>query len=433
MDLVNHISSEINLLTNEAENCKFLLAVSGGMDSMVLMHCFKKLNLNFEVAHFNYQLRGEESDGDEKLVRDNCKNQNTTFHFNTTDTNSWCEERGLSIQEGARELRYNWFLELMEKEKFDFIITAHHANDTIETFFINLLRGAGIKGLSGIPQKNNQIIRPLLKVKRTDIENFAQLKNIEYRDDSSNSSLKYKRNFIRHKIIPELLTLDSNADNSILQSMDLLHQTNEYLEKKIEEDLGKITTIHGDQIIIKIEEELSQIVLYHALKKQGFNSSQVNNIFQNRKVGSKFYSKSHQLVIDRNQLIINKITSDTAQEFFIKETGTYTTPFKINISKEAIPLSLETSQNIALLDADKLEFPLTIRKWQEGDWFIPLGMEGKKKLSDYFIDNKFSRFEKEQIWVLVCKDEIAWIIGNRIDNRFKITKQSKNVIRFVTE
>jgi len=432
MTIVNTISTELEKLIPSYSSKKYILAVSGGVDSMVLLYCFYKLNLNFEVAHFNFQLRGEESDTDETFLKTICSDHNITINYNTTDTSSFASEQGLSIQEAARDLRYTWFFELLKEKNADFIITGHHADDSIETFFINLLRGSGIKGLCGI-SNHQHIIRPLLPVSRQEIEEYASLNNILFRNDSSNESLKYKRNFIRKKIIPELNKEKSNSSSSILKSINHLKQVNDYVKRKLAQDIQQITSIKGEDICINTQQPIEDLVLYTALNNYGFNESQVNNIQLHTKVvGKKHYSTSHELLIARNQLLIRPIQDTVSEVFEISTLGEYHKPISIRLSEIERPNSFQTEKNKIFLDADAIQHPLQLRRWQEGDWFIPFGMKGKKKLSDFFIDEKFSQFEKENTWLLVSNGNIVWIVNHRLDNRYRLNKTTRKYLQIVT-
>ena len=432
MTLINTISSELNKLNPEYSVKKFILAISGGVDSMVLLDGFNKLKLNVEVAHFNFQLRGKESDADEELVKEICSKNNVPFNKNTCDTAIYATEKGLSIQEAARELRYNWFFIFLQEKNADYIVTGHHADDSIETFFINLLRGSGIKGLSGI--KNTQhIIRPLLPISRLYIELYAKKNNVSFRNDSSNESLKYKRNFIRKKIIPQLNKEIETSSSSILKSISHLAQANEYLAKKLIEDAEKITSTIGNTIFIETKQLIENIVLYSALSKYGFNQSQVESIQSDTKaIGKKHYSSTHELLVDRNQLAIQPLKHQLPGVFEIPALGDYNSPFRIRLNIIKKPASLRTGKNAILIDADTIKFPLKIRKWEEGDSFVPFGMKGKKKLSDFFIDEKFSQFEKEDSWILISNNEVVWLINHRLDDRHKVSRETINVLQIET-
>ena len=432
MTLIDTISSELNKLSSEYSTKKFILAVSGGVDSMVLLDGFDKLNLNIEVAHFNFQLRGKESDADEKLVKEICSKNNIPFNKNSANTSAYAAEKGLSIQEAARELRYNWFFDLLKEKNAHYIVTGHHADDSIETFFINLLRGSGIKGLCGI-KNTQQIIRPLLPVARLDIEHYAKNNNVSYRNDSSNESLKYKRNFIRKKIIPEFNKELEASSSSILKSIAHLSQANEYLEKKLLEDAEKITSTIRDTVFIETKHCIENIVLYSALSKYGFNQSQVKSIQSDTlAIGKKHHSSTHELLVDRDQLVIQPLTTQLPEAVEIPALGDYNIPFSISLNIINKPHSLRTEKNTILIDADTIEFPLKIRKWEKGDSFVPLGMKGKKKLSDFFIDEKFSQFEKKDSWLLISNNEVVWVINHRLDDRHKVSSNTINVLQIET-
>ena len=432
MTLINTISTELEKLNSEYSGKKFILAISGGIDSMVLLDGFHKLTLNIEVAHFNFQIRAEESDADEELVKQICSKNNIPFNKNTTDTTTYAAEKGLSIQEAARELRYNWFFNLIKEKNADYIVTGHHADDSIETFFINLLRGSGIKGLCGI-KNTQQIIRPLLPISRVDIEQYAKINNVLFRNDSSNESLKYKRNFIRKKILPELNKEIKTSSASILKSIGHLTQANEYLEKKLADDAEKITSSAGNTLYIETGQLIENIVLYSVLSKYGFNQSQVNSIQSDTlAIGKKHYSSTHELLIDRNQLVIQPLMNQLAEVFEIPSLGDYNIPFRISLNTIDKPHSLRTKKKSVFLDADTIKFPLKIRKWEKGDSFVPFGMKGKKKLSDFFIDEKFSQFEKEKTWLLISDNEIVWLINHRLDDRHKVSSITTNVLQIET-
>ena len=432
MTLINTISTELEKLTPEYSAKKFILAISGGVDSMVLLDGFNKLNLNIEVAHFNFQLRGKESDADEELVKEICSKNNVPFNNNTGDTATYASEKGLSIQEAARELRYNWFFNLLKEKNADYIVTGHHADDSIETFFINLLRGSGIKGLCGI-KNTQQIIRPLLPISRLKIGQYAKTNNVYFRNDSSNKSLKYKRNFIRNKIIPELNKESEASSSSILKSIGHLAQANEYLENKLVEDAEKITSTSGNTIFIETKQLIENIVLYSALSKYGFNQSQVESIqLDTKAIGKKHYSSTHELLVDRNQLAIQPLERQLPGVFEIPALGDYNIPFRIRLNIIEKPASLRTEKNTILIDADTIKLPLKIRKWEEGDSFVPFGMKGKKKLSDFFIDEKFSQFEKEDSWLLISNNEVVWLINHRLDDRNKVSSNTINVLQIET-
>ena len=368
---------------------RILVAVSGGLDSVVLLDLLKKHSLNdLAIVHCNFQLRGKDSDNDEKFVKNLAKSYGLPIFCKRFDTKAEQKKSKQSIQMMARNLRYAYFSELLKIEEYDYIAVAHHADDQIETFFINLLRGSGVKGLRGMLPKRDQIIRPLLKFSRQDLENYAKKNNLEYREDTTNSDDYYLRNNIRHNLIPCLEALDKSAKANILQSMENLQD----LETQSLQDL-------------------------ETLQKCGFTPTQIRSIQKVEHSGKQFLSKTHRAISHNEQLLIEPLarTCSPCQQMTIS----------IVDIKDFV---LNTNPKIAQLDFDKLQFPLTLRRWKKGDFFVPFGQRGKQKLSDFFINQKLSRFEKERVWLLCSGGDIAWIIGHRIDNRFKISSKTKQVL-----
>ncbi|MCL2683452.1 MAG: tRNA lysidine(34) synthetase TilS [Bacteroidales bacterium] len=380
-------SSHISTLVKPSD--RILVAVSGGLDSVVLLDLLKKHGMNdLAIVHCNFQLRGKESDEDEKFVKTLAKSYDLPFFGKRFDTQSEQKKSKQSVQMIARNLRYTYFSDLLKKEKFDYVAIAHHADDQIETFFINLLRGSGIKGLRGMLPKREQIIRPLLKFSRQDLENYAVKNSLKYREDSTNSDDYYLRNNIRHHLIPCLETLDKLAKSSILQSMENLQD----LETQSLQDL-------------------------EILQNCGFSATQIRNVQKalGGQSGKQFLSKTHRATTHNGQLLIEPL--------FNVPTARITITL-VNIEN----FILNTDSKIAQLDFDNLEFPLTLRRWKKGDFFVPFGGRGKQKLSDFFINQKLSRFEKERVWLLCSGENIVWVVGYRIDNRYKISAKTKRAL-----
>jgi len=434
--MLQKIKDNINAVPN-IKQAKFLLTVSGGMDSMALLHCFTSLNLSFGVAHCNFQLRGKESDLDEELVTNTCKN--LPFYVQKINIKKHIELNNMSTQMAARETRYAWFEELANKHQYDYIVTAHHLNDQIETFFINLSRGTGIEGLSGIASFNGKIYRPMLNIARSEIESFVLENNIKYREDESNSSLKYKRNKIRHELIPLFKELNPSFEETMLGNLNILKNTADIYKEQLNYVLGsKIINKKENQINININELLKtrnpQQYLFEFIKQYNFNSSQSDSI--NKVIntdftpGKIFKSNSHKLLIDREYLIITTNKVDKKEGCKIKKEDKNVT-YPIKLSFDTLPnseIKINPDANLAYLDYDKISFPLEVRKWRQGDYFYPLGMTNKKKLSDFFIDNKLSVLEKEATYVLTSKDEIIWVVGQRVSNAHKVTSGTKNIL-----
>jgi len=414
---------------------KILLTVSGGIDSVVMCELFYLAGLQFGIAHCNFQLRGQESDVDEQFVKELAAKYSVPFyvhHFNTLDIAS---EMSVSIQMAARQLRYDWFEELAETEKYQYYATAHHQNDEIETFFINLLRGTGIAGLHGILPKQNHLIRPLLFTSRGKIEKFAEDNQLKYREDSSNSSIKYLRNAIRHKIIPEFKHLAGDFEKVMIETIEKIRDTEVVFNEMLEIKRKEIVVHNNSTVFINIEKLMAisplKIYLFHFLSPFGFNNETIESLILTLDdiSGKQFFSSTHRLLKDRENLIITEISNSCPINvvYRIEETDTQMAEplmldFRITTDSEMIKINPD--KNLAYLDFDKLKFPLYLRKWQHGDYFFPFGMRGKKKVSDFFTDQKFSIIEKENTWLLCSADDIVWVVGWRIDERYRLTTKT---------
>lgn len=417
---------------------QILLAVSGGIDSMVMLHLFLQTDYKFAIAHCNFNLRGKESDADEKLVKDFAIKNKLNFYSKGFDTKQYSLENKCSIQVAAREIRYNYFEEIRKELNYDLIAIAHNKNDSIETFFINLLRGSGIHGLTGIQIRNGRIIRPLLFAERAEIEDYSKKEQIIYREDQSNREEKYLRNKIRHSILKEFSSIDPAYLTKFQDSLNYLNDAKEIFEKQIQIAKEKVIKSTEGRLYINIEglKQLNpmQTYLFEMIKDFGFNSSQVQNIISSfSKTGNYFYSESHQLLVDRENLIVIELRpmdKNQAEFKVYEETNELEDPLKINFSHETIEgLEIIKDSNYAFLDYQTLQFPLKIRKWKDGDKFIPLGMNGTKKISDFLIDLKVNRNDKQNIFVLESVNEIVWLIGYRLDNRFKVTSNTTEVYK----
>ena len=363
---------------------KLLLAVSGGVDSMVLLDLFYKLRFDICVVHCNFQLRGKESDGDEMLVREICQDRYIPYFIETFDTLEFAKENKLSIQLAARKLRYDWFQEIISLG-FDYVLTAHHLDDNVETFLINFTRGTGLEGLTGIPAQNGNIIRPLLPFSREEIENYAQANQIQWREDSSNASDKYFRNKLRHNIVPTLKELNTgfldsfqNTLHHLQQSESLVNDASKLVFEKVVEEKENQLEIHLKPLL---EFQNYKAYLYQWLKAFGFSAW--NDIYDlvEAQSGKQVFSETHVLLKDREKLILSERKEINKSEVFIIESieSKVNIPLKLRFCK-AVNI-FETVSNCIFVDESKIKFPLTIRKWQEGDYFYPSGMNGKKKLS----------------------------------------------------
>jgi len=416
---------------------KVLLAVSGGIDSMVMLYLFEKSGFDYGIVHCNFQLRGDESDSDEDFVKRQVLIHGVPSFFKRFDTEEHAQINGISIEMAARELRYEYFEKIRGEHNYDFIATAHHSDDLIETFFLNLSRKTGIKGLTGIKDKSGRIIRPMLFVGRTDIEQFAVKNYIDFREDSTNSEVVYQRNFLRHKILHLFSELNPSFKKNILASIENLKDAETVYSGYFETEKQKVIENATDSQIIDIE-KLKQstqpkLLLLEILSEFNFNPPVIDEVFQSldSESGKQFYSKTHRLVKDREKLFVSPVEEKENKIFYIEHDDIELfEPFDINIEKLAgKDFKIRKETNIACLDSQKLEFPLLIRKWQLGDYFQPFGMTGFKKISDFFIDEKIPVHEKEKIWLLCSGEKIVWVMGHRIDNRFRIDKNTISVIK----
>ena len=422
-----------NDLFKQSDN--ILLAVSGGKDSMTMLHLFNACNLNFVVAHCNFNLRGAESDADEELVKSVCKKHKITFHSTRFNTKAYAKENGISRQMAARELRYNWFEELSEENGYQYIATAHHKNDVAETMLINLAKGTGLSGLHGIKNKSGKVIRPLLDFSKEEIEVYVQKNNVAYREDKSNSDNKYTRNAIRLDVIPLLEKINPNAIESLVQTANYINEAEQIVEEKVEDEFKYCTDFKDNKIYFDITKLKSLTALatqlYYFIKPYGFNAADVEDIMQSfeEQSGKQFMSKTHIIVKDRDCLILQEITENISDEITVNTLQELEQRLICKATKYAAKgYKPRKSPQYANLDYDKIKFPLTIRNWKEGDSFQPFGMKGKKKLSDFFIDNKVDVITKNQTKILTQNDKIIWVVGFRIDDNFKITETTQNVL-----
>ena len=431
----NFIKNSCKLQTGQ----KTLLAVSGGIDSVVMLELFSRAEFPGIIAHCNFNLRSEESDGDEEFVKNFENRYNYKVITKNFDTTEFAKENKISIQMAARQLRYEWFAELKDLYSCDFIATAHNKDDQIETFFINLTRGTGIKGLSGIKALSNGIIRPILWAERKTIVEYAKDRELSWREDSSNSSTKYLRNKIRHDLIPLFNEINPVFGDTMSENIRKLNNVNILYSELIEEKKQKLLIKNADNWKISINElnkdSNKKLILFEILQEFNFSSGVVTDIFfslsNSVESGKAFYSNDYRLIKDRDSLIIELKKDKSLQRYYIEESDKeIIEPIHLSFSDIDINnFELKKDSSIAQLDFDKLTFPLILKKWQQGDYFMPLGMENLKKLSDFFIDNKLSIPEKEKLWILTSGKEIIWIVGMRIDDRFKVTKDTEVVLK----
>lgn len=405
-----------------SSDSKILVALSGGADSVALLCILHAAGYHCEAAHCNFHLRGEESNRDEQFVRQLCKRYGIRLHTIDFDTTRYAAEKRISIEMAARELRYNWFEEIRNQCQADVVAVAHHQDDSVETILLNLIRGTGITGLLGIRPRNGVIVRPLLCINREEIMLYLQNIGQDYVTDSTNLEDEYTRNKIRLNILPLMQTINPSVKNSLIETSNYLNDVATIYNKYTDEVKSRIVTAEGIRIRELLKEPAPEALLFEILHPLGFNSAQIKDIANSLdgQPGKQFSSKEWRVIKDRELLLLEKAQSENKEELpfqIIKEEKEYTPDFQIPREK-----------GIACFDADKLNGEISYRKWQTGDTFVPFGMKGKKKVSDYLTDRKFSISQKERQWVLCCGERIAWLIGERTDNRFRIDETTQRIV-----
>lgn len=424
---------------------KLLIAVSGGVDSVVLCDLCKLSGHDFAIAHCNFQLRGAESDADENFVNQLAQKYNVEIFIKKFDTEKFAEENKISIQVAARDLRYDWFRSIINSsthKPFNCLLTAHHANDSIETLLMNFFKGTGIAGLQGIMPKTGtgqKVIRPLLFAKKEALQNYAKEHDLPYREDSSNQTDKYTRNYFRNKLIHALKEIYPQVEDNLsgnikrFNEVNILYQQSILLLKKklVFEKKGEFHL----PVLKLLKTAALPTVIFELTKEFGFTPGQTNDIIHLLKSESGKYidSATHRLLKNREWLIISKRGEKHSTHFLIEEKDNRINFFDlmITIEKRPRPAKLDDDPAVALLDVSQIKFPLLLRKWKQGDYFYPLGMRKKKKLSRFFIDKKLSVTEKENVWVVESDKKIIWVVGQRIDDRFKVNDNTKDIIRLV--
>lgn len=431
-------------------NDHLLLAVSGGVDSVVLVDLCHKAGYTFSIAHCNFQLRGEESDADETLVRSLGEKYQVEVLVRRFDTEQYAAENKLSIQEAARVLRYDWFEELINEEllaaqpeflhpdKFS-VLTAHHADDNNETVLMNFFRGTGLHGLTGIPVSYGHVKRPLLFFTKQQLLEYAEENNLQFREDASNSSSKYTRNFFRNEIIPAISKVYPQVKENLADNINRFKETEQLYHLSTQLLIKKLCRVKGSEIHIPVKQLMlynNRSLIYEIIHPFGFSEKQVEELQKLAASESGKFIDSpamhFRIVKNRHWFIITPVQSTESATIVIeeKDAAVLFEAGSLAVKKSsAANTALNSSHNTAMLDADRIIFPLVLRKWKTGDYFYPLGMKKKKKLSRFFIDQKLSKTDKEKVWVIESNKKIVWVVGHRIDDRYKITASSKTVLK----
>jgi tRNA(Ile)-lysidine synthase len=394
-----------------------LVGVSGGADSVALMLLLQELNYNIQALHCNFHLRGEESDRDEKFVLELCKQKNIPLLIKHFDTKEYAAQHNISIEMAARDLRYNWFYEVLAEAKAQCIAVAHHKNDQAETLLLNLVRGTGIRGLAGMYPLRNNIARPLLCVTRQEILSYLNQMKQDYVTDSTNLERETTRNKIRLDILPLMAEINPNIVNTLSDTSSVIMQSIPFYQKEIERELEQVIINESELSIPRLSKrENVAVLIYEWLKDKGFTSTQQKEIAESLEStsGKIWESRAHRLLKDRDKLIIQE--KNKQQE-------------DLQIVQEQVIEISETGPHLAYFDKEKLTDSISYRRAKEGDWFIPFGMKGKKLISDYLTDIKATRFEKENQMLALCGEDIIWVVGHRSDNRYRVDKNTKQIIR----
>jgi tRNA(Ile)-lysidine synthase len=427
--LKEHIDTDLAFIKGK----RLLLACSGGLDSVVMTQLFKALNFDIGLAHCNFLLRGAESDEDEAFVSALAEQLEVPVYIENFDTKQFAEDHKISIQMAARELRYNWFEEICNDFNYHFILTAHHADDNLETMLINLSRGTGIRGLTGIKAVNGNIIRPLLPFSRTELLSFAKKKNFYWREDSSNAGNDYLRNELRHQVIPPFKKAVPGLLDNVQSTQKHLAETagllEDYMSLVYQLAVSEMEFGYSIDILKLSELPNTNALLYELLHPFGFSAWEDISRLLAAQSGKQIFSDSHRLLKDRSALLLTEIPKeDTTNEVLISET-TKKISQPVALRFEDVKAVGDLLKTAIYIDKDQLHFPLEIRKWREGDAFHPFGMAGKKKLSKFFKDEKLSLVAKENIHVLCSNNQVVWVIGYRMDDNFKVQPHTKNIIK----
>ncbi len=420
-----------------SKNNRILLAVSGGIDSMVMAHLFIKAGIKIGIAHCNFSLRGKESDLDEELVKELAQRNRIRFFSKRFATGDYARENGISVQMAARDLRYEWFETVRKENKFDSIAVAHNLNDNIETLLINLTRGTGITGLTGMKPVSNKIVRPLLFASREKITKYCIASDIAYREDKSNAETKYTRNKIRHFVIPVLKEINPSIEETLSETAERLSGIQEIVSAYINEVREQVSISKKEVISFDIDKlkglHSGKAVIFELFKPFGITDATSGDLIRilAGRSGSQVFTRTHRIIKNRKEVLVFPQGSTGSQYFVIKNIKDLSKTPGISgaeIITDLRNFKIPDNRDIGCFDIEKIKFPLIIRNWGNGDHFYPLGMKQRKKLSDYFVDRKFSLLRKEQALVMESDRKIVWIVGERIDDRFKVDGTTTKIL-----
>jgi tRNA(Ile)-lysidine synthase len=419
-----------------------LVAVSGGPDSIVLLDALHREGFSVVIAHCNFHLRGDASNEDAEFVKTLASKYQLPYCQVDFDTEKVAAERKVSIEMAARDLRYEWFEQMADEHDCDLIAVAHNADDVVETFFLNLTRGSGLQGLSGMAELRGRVVRPLLKVSRKQIMEYIAEYQLQYRIDATNLETIYTRNKLRHNILPQFEEINPSFLDTMHNNMRFISSAQAIVEAYATEAYSRVVTIDNERVVFDLYElkkcQGIDTLLFLWLTPYGFSSDVVMQLYRSLDdiSGKQFFSATHRIVVERETLELEVRSEELgigSEEFIISQVDTLLEiPIHLEIKNvDILDFKLIKSSNVACLDADKLQYPLRLRRWQQGDWFVPFGIKGRKKLSDLFVDRKFSTRDKEQLWLLISGDDIVWVVGFRVDARYAVTEKTKSVKIFV--
>lgn len=432
--MLNKIKTYIAQNCLLAPNATVIVGLSGGMDSMAMLDVLTLLGYRCVAAHCNFHLRGNESDYDARFAKKWCKENDIEFTSVDFDTHQYAADKKISIEMAARELRYTWFEIVRQQFDAEAIAVAHHQDDSVETVLLNLVRGTGIGGLSGIAPKNGNVVRPMLCVTRKEIEDYITGRDIPFVSDSTNREDRYTRNFIRLNVLPMLQRLNPSVSDAIHRTSRHLAETEKIQDAYLKNAIKSVFADNAIHIAELKKTASPSSVLFAVLSPLGFHPSVIEDVARalDAEPGKIFFAEKYRLIKDRNRFLLDKnpsgiISSGQGIYFIPKSAVEISHPIHLKTSIPPPNLCIEKNSHILYADADKLQFPLSLRRWQQGDWFVPFGMKGRKKLSNYFTDRKFSLKDKENAWIMLSGDDIVWIVGERADNRFRISDSTKNV------